>query len=259
MPSALIGHTGFVGGNLAAQNQFDLFYNSKNIEEIAGRSVDLLVVSAMPAAMWIANREPEADRAVLDRLAASLRQVRAGRAVLISTTAVYPVPVDVDEESVIDPSAQTPYGRHRLMLEEIVKDHFSGAHVVRLPGLFGNGLKKNVIYDLLHNNEVHKINSAGVYQYYNLDHIWADLQTAMTSGLRLVNFVTSPVTVNEVAREAFDLEFSNDPGTAPAKSAIRSLHAARFGGRAGHLYDRSQVLSELRAFVAREGARQLEH
>lgn len=244
-----------MGGNLAAQRPFDCFYNSKNIESIAGREFDLLVVSAMPAAMWIANKEPEADRAVLDRLVGCLKQARARQAVIISTVAVYPVPVGVDETTSIDASAQTPYGRHRHMLERMAGDLYANVLTVRLPGLFGDGLKKNAIYDLLHNNDIHKINAASVYQFYNLDHLWRDIQTALSAGLRLVNFATEPVSVAEVAREAFDLGFSNDPGTPPARFDFRSIHSGRFGGGNGYLCHRRQVLDELRAFAHRERER----
>jgi nucleoside-diphosphate-sugar epimerase len=254
MTSALIGHTGFVGANLARQFQFDAFFNSKNIEQIAGRSFDLLVVSAMPAAMWIANRDPEADRAVLDRLAGCLVQARAERVAIMSTIAVYPAPIDVDEDSPIDRAAQTTYGRHRFMLEQIIADHFPYTLAARLPNLFGAGLKKNVVFDLLHNNEIHKINSAGVYQYYNLDHLWADVSTALAAQLRVVNFSTEPVSVSEMAREAFDLDFTNDPGGSPARFNMLSKHARLFGGSDGYLYTRRQVLDELRAFVQHERA-----
>ena len=64
------------------QRPFDELYNSKNVEEIAGKSFGLLAVSAMPAAKWIANRDPDGDRAVLDRLTGCLRRLRrAGRRV----------------------------------------------------------------------------------------------------------------------------------------------------------------------------------
>jgi nucleoside-diphosphate-sugar epimerase len=252
MPDALIGHTGFVGGNLAAQHRFDACFNSKNIEEIAGRSFDLLVVSAMPAAMWIANQNPEADRAVLDRLMQNLRQVRAERVIVMSTVAVYHSPIGVDEDSPIDVAAQTPYGRHRLMLERQIGEHFQRVLVVRMPGLFGNGLKKNAVYDLLHNNELHKVNAASVYQFYNLDRLWRDVTTAQHACLRLVNFATEPVSVREVARAAFDLEFTNDPGTPPARFDMRSQYADLFGGSSGYLQDRRQVLADLRTFVERE-------
>ena len=40
---ALIGYTGFVGGNLHRQHAFDALFNSKNIEEIRGRSFARIV------------------------------------------------------------------------------------------------------------------------------------------------------------------------------------------------------------------------
>jgi nucleoside-diphosphate-sugar epimerase len=252
LPSALIGHTGLVGSNLARQHPFDAFYNSKNIEEIAGRKFDLLIISGMPAAMWIANNNPDADRACLERLGGCLKQVKADRAVVISTIAVYPSPVGVDEESPIDSAAQTPYGRHRLMLEWLARDQFPRSLTVRLPGLFGPGLKKNAIYDLLHNNEVEKINASSLYQFYNLERLWADLSTALASGLEVCNFSTAPVSMQEVAQKAFDRDFANNPATAPARFDVRSRHAALFGGKDGYLYSRAQVLAELRVFVRRE-------
>jgi nucleoside-diphosphate-sugar epimerase len=250
-PSALVGHTGFVGGNLAAQRPFDACFNSKNIEQIAGQSFDLLAISAMPAAMWIANANPDADRACLDRLTSCLRQVKARRVVVLSTVAVYPTPIDVDEDTPIDEAAQTPYGRHRLMLERFAAEHFPQSLAVRLPGLFGPGLKKNAIYDLMHNNELHKVNAASVYQFYNLDRLWSDISTALAAGLSVVNFATEPVSVREVAREAIGLDFTNDPGTPAANFDMRSKHADLFDGRHDYLYDRGHVLAELRAFVAR--------
>ena len=250
-PSALVGHTGFVGGNLAAQYPFDAPFNSKNIEEIAGQSFDLLAISAMPAAMWIANQNPDADRAVLERLTGCLRLVRAERVVVLSTVAVYPTAIDVDEGTPIDPATQTAYGRHRLMLEQFAAEHFPNALAVRLPGLFGPGLKKNAIYDLLHENELHKVNAASVYQFYNLERLWADISIAFTAGLKLVNFATEPVSIREAARAAFDCDFTNDPGTPPARYDMRSQHAGLFGGKRGYLYDRDQVFADLRAFVAR--------
>ncbi|HEY1380668.1 MAG TPA: hypothetical protein VGF55_27955, partial [Gemmataceae bacterium] len=141
---------------------------------------------------------------------------------------------------------------HRLMLERTAAEHFPRVLIVRLPGLFGPGLKKNAVYDLLHDNEVHKIHSGGVFQFYNLDRLWRDVQTADASGLALVNFATEPVSVRDVAREAFGREFANDTGQPPARYDMRSRHAARFGGRGGYLYSRGQVLAELRQFVERE-------
>lgn len=244
---ALVGHTGFVGGNLARQGRFTHLYNSKSIEAIAGRRFDFLALSALPAAMWIANRDPEADLRNLERLVRCLSMTEAEQVVLLSTVAVYPNPLGVDEDSPIDAESQTPYGRHRRMLEQFVASHFPRVLIVRLPGLFGPGLKKNAIHDLLHNHEVHKLHSASVYQFYNLDRLSSDIEIAFARGLLLVNFATPPVSLTEVAGEVFGLDFANDPGTPPARYDVRSKN---FPG--GYLCGRDEVLVDLRAFVARE-------
>ena len=55
---ALVGYTGFVGGNLAAAGTFDGLYNSKNIEEAFGTKPDILYYAAVPAEKFTANRFP---------------------------------------------------------------------------------------------------------------------------------------------------------------------------------------------------------
>jgi nucleoside-diphosphate-sugar epimerase len=252
MTAALVGHTGFVGSNLLRQHRFDARFNSKTIEQIAGQQFGLLVVSGMPAAKWVANGDPAGDRATLDRLWGAIRQVHAETVVIVSTIDVYPTPIAVDEETPIDPTGQQPYGKHRLILERLATEHFPRVLCVRLPGLFGPGLRKNAIHDLLHDHEVHKIHADGVFQFYNLCRLWADVRRALAAGLSLVNLATEPVSTREVAREAFGIEFTNDPGTRPARYDVRTRHAGLFGGFGGYLDPREHVLAELRAFVAAE-------
>ena len=173
MSSALIGHTGFVGTNLRAAVPFDVLVNSTNVEELRGRSFDLIVCAGVRAEKWKANQNPDADRAGIRALTDALEGVTAKRFVLISTVDVYPNPIAVDEATPIDPAQTSAYGRHRLELELFARARFETL-VVRLPGLFGPGLRKNVVFDLLHGNQVEKIHPGGVYQYYNLDRLWAD-------------------------------------------------------------------------------------
>ena len=42
MKTALIGYTGFVGGNIKSQHEFDDYYNSKNIADIESQEYDSL-------------------------------------------------------------------------------------------------------------------------------------------------------------------------------------------------------------------------
>lgn len=253
MTSALIGHTGFVGSNLAAQQRFDERYDSKNIDSIAGRDFDLVVCAGAPGAKWLANQEPEKDRASIERLMAPLRSVRAKAFVLISTVDVFARAVGVDEDANADDEPATPYGRHRRDLERFVTERFDNALVVRLPGLFGPGLKKNVIYDFLHENQLDRVPSDGVFQFYDLSNLAADCATCARAGPRLVHFATEPVSVAEVAQHAFGREFTNRLEAPAPRYDLRTKHARVFGRSGPYIATKSETLERIAAFV--RGAR----
>jgi hypothetical protein len=105
------------------------------------------------------------------------------------------------------------------------------------------------VYDLLHQNQVERIHADGRFQYYGLDRLWSDVTHALDANLVLVNLVTEPVSVAEVARDAFGIEFDNRPGPPPPQYDLRSRHAALFGGSAGYVQRRDEVLAGLAAFV----------
>ncbi len=251
--SALIGHTGFVGGNLARQHAFDATFNSTNIGEIAGREFGLLVCGGVYAVKWKANKAPEEDWASIEKLLEPLGRARAERAVLISTIDVYPEVNGVDEETPLDPETleHHAYGLHRLRVERIFAEQFPDHLVVRLPGLFGDGLKKNVIYDLLNDNVLQMINPASSFQYYCLDHLWRDIQIALDHDMRLINFATEPLPTQTIIDRFFP---GKEVGQEPAPEAhydFRTRHAARYGGENGYIYSLDQVMQDLAGFIER--------
>ena len=71
----IVGYTGFVGSNIVANHQFDGLYNSKNITEAYGKNPDLLVYSGVPAEMFLANQNPEADKALMDQAIENIKQI----------------------------------------------------------------------------------------------------------------------------------------------------------------------------------------
>lgn len=145
----LIGHTGFVGSALLRQAAFDACFNSANIAAIDGEDFATLVCAAAPGSMLTANRTPERDLAQIEGLIARLEGVRAERFVLISTIAVLADFAGGDDEGTTAYQETLAYGRHRRMLEAFVESHFADSLIVRLPALFGRGLVKNFVFDLL--------------------------------------------------------------------------------------------------------------
>jgi len=249
MARGLIGYSGLVGSNLLNQADFDDLYRSTNIESLAGRRFQLLVCAGMPAEKWRANQEPQADRASLERLQRALAGAEAERVVLISTVDVFGSPCGVDERSAVATDRLHPYGLHRYELERWVSERFQTL-VVRLPGLFGQGLKKNVIYDLMHGRSIQGVHPLSRYQFYNLERLWGDIELALQAGLSLVHLATEPVSVADVARVGFGIDFSDPPlGVQPVSYDFRSQHAGLWGGADGYLLPAVEVLHQIRLFV----------
>jgi nucleoside-diphosphate-sugar epimerase len=252
--AALIGYTGFVGSNLLRQRPFDATFNSANIDDIAGRSFDLVICAGAPAEKWKANAQPERDLDNIERLMRALEQVNTQKLVVISTVDVFINPVEVDEDSPTPMTGLHAYGRNRRRLEQIAASRFD-ATIVRLPGLFGHGLKKNAIHDLLHDHEVHKIDSRGVFQFYNIDRLWSDVETAMRNDLPLVHLPAEPVSVSDVARGAFGIEFTNEIVETPARYDVHTRYASLFGGEGVYIENKTRELAGIAAFVAAERGR----
>ncbi len=149
MKHTLVGYTGFVGQNLAAAHTFDAMYNSANIAESFGADNGLVIYSGMYSEKFLANADPAADLARARAAFENICQMAPERLVLISTVDVYPRPLGVYEDSPAGGPDAPAYGANRLTLENWVREAYPEALVVRLPGLFGKGLKKNFIFDML--------------------------------------------------------------------------------------------------------------
>lgn len=248
--SALIGHTGFVGGNLLRQRPFGALFNSSNIDQITGRSFDLVVCSGARAEKWKANADPLADLDNIETLTRALEHVDARRVVLISTVDVFVDPIGVDEDSPTPTANLHAYGRNRRRLEQIIASRFD-ALVVRLPALYGLGLKKNALYDLLNDNQVNKIDARGAFQFYDVGRLWRDIDIALENDLTLVHLPTEPTTVGEIARTAFGMDFSNELQSTPARYDVRTRFASLFGGSDEYVERKPEVLAGIGAWVAR--------
>lgn len=144
----LVGSTGFVGGNLAAKHTFAAACHSTDIAAQFGTKPELCVYAGVPAAMFLANADPEADLAVMASARENLRKIAPQRLVLISSIAVYADSRGKDETSPMQADGLPAYGRNRLQLEQWVREDFPTALIVRLPALYGVGLKKNFLFDL---------------------------------------------------------------------------------------------------------------
>lgn len=179
MTNALIGHTGFVGGALCRQHSFEAQFNSRTIGKATGQLFDTVVCAAAPGSMFEANSFPERDLARMQALMSELDSINASRFVLISSIAVLADFAGGDDETTTAFQETLAYGRHRRELEVFCASRFDLCTIVRLPALFGNGLRKNFFFDLL--NPVPSMLRGDV-----MDALAADLPAPEAATLRAV-------------------------------------------------------------------------
>jgi hypothetical protein len=252
MSDALIGYTGFVGSTLLKQHSFEYKYRSVNIGEIEGSNFDMVMCAAAPAQKWIANREPDADRQNIEKLITHLKTIQCKTFVLISTVDVFKDPVGVNEDALVDEAGLHPYGLHRRLLEKFVESHFSNYLIVRLPGLVGPGLRKNVIFDFLNANNLHAIESRGVFQLYPMVNLWFDIQTALKFGLKLVHLTAEPLSVAELSAAGFGGTFNQTLASSPAIYDLQSKYVNVFGGHGVYQYSKRETIQAVRSYAQSE-------
>jgi hypothetical protein len=246
---ALIGHTGFVGSNLRRQRDFPCLFNSTTIGEIDGCSFDNVVCAGVSAIKWWANQNPLEDRLRIEGLMRHLETIRARNFTLISTIDVYNTPLRVTERDAPVLEGLHAYGSNRAMLERFVASHFASHQIVRLPALFGRGLKKNAIYDLMHDNRIALINPASCFQWYPLDRLASDLELARRHSLQCLNLATEPLGMEEIRSRFFAASRIGAEATAVAHYDMRTVHDAVLGGAGGYIMDKAAVLDAIGCFV----------
>jgi len=249
---ALIGYTGFVGGNILKQQAFDAVYNSENIETIQGKQFGLIVCAGAPGTKWVANKNPNADKTNIELLIKNLKTTSCQKLVLISTIDVYPQPLKgFDENFPIDESRLTAYGKHRHMLEKFVQNNFN-ALIIRLPGIFGEGLKKNIIYDLMRGSAL-DANPKSIFQFYRLNSLWPDINKALKNEVKILNIATEPIQLKELAQKIFGLSLPGQKTKVPVYYDMCTKHARLWGMDKPYLYSKTQVLDDLKTFVKNSG------
>lgn len=252
MNDALIGYTGFVGTTLLKQTSFDFIYRSTNISSIQSMNFDTVVCAGAPAQKWLANLNPIEDQGKIEGLISYLRTISCKRFILISTVDVFNNSMPIDEGSPVDESGLHAYGLHRRLLEKFVVSHFPNYLIVRLPGLVGPGLRKNVIFDLLNDRNIEHVDSRSVFQFYPMVNLWFDIQTALDAGLDLIHLTAEPISVADVSAQCFGRVFKQTLTNSPTRYDMRTLHSQLFGSQRNYQYSRRETIQAIRAYAQSE-------
>jgi nucleoside-diphosphate-sugar epimerase len=195
----IVGYSGFVGSNLLQFYQFDEFYNSKNFQNTKYKNFDTIFFSGIPAVKWYANKNPDEDNCIIENIKSILDTIKCKKFILISTIDVYNNTNNLaNEDSKIDFNNNNTYGKNRYLFEKYIETKFENHFIIRLPALFGKGLKKNIIFDLIHKNQIENIPLNSSFQWYNLDRLKNDIDIIINNNIRICNLFTQPIETREI-------------------------------------------------------------
>ncbi len=173
----LIGNTGLIGTTLLKSLTFDYEYNSKNICEYNVPDNCDLYLACLPATKWMVNKDPFSDLKNAQSIIDKIKNKEYNNVYLFSTIDVYSESKLGSNENVNPTVSSLNYGSNRYLFELMVKQflNYKNIKIFRLPALYSKDIKKNVLFDLLNNNNIENINSYSIFQWYNLDNLVFDI------------------------------------------------------------------------------------
>jgi len=202
----IIGNTGLVGKTLCESNNFDLLFNTSNIDKFEETVVDgsELYLSCLPATKWLVNKNLKSDFDNINNIINVLSKKKYSKIILISTIDIYndsPLMVDEDYNPNI---SKLNYGNNRYIFELLIKEYLQtdDLKIFRLPALYNKHIKKNILYDLINNNNINQINLNSSFQWYNLDNLTNDIEmfSTMYPDKTIFNLFTEPINTIEIVK-----------------------------------------------------------
>ena len=248
----LLGANGFVGNTLCTIDPEIQRFTRQNMYDLLNIEMDVLIISATSAEKWRANKDPINDMENIEKLIHFLEKLSIKHAVLISTIDVVGPNKLFYEDSTENEFSNEAYGFNRRLLEQRVQSLSSNHQILRLPGLFGPGLKKNLLFDLLNNKRVSPNSMEDSYQYLFAPRILDLIKELYVSGERILHASTEPVTVKEIvqiASESLKRDIQIDKNLSPASIKYDMRTRSR---ESGFIMSRSQVLIDMREWFQSE-------
>jgi nucleoside-diphosphate-sugar epimerase len=244
---AIVGAKGFVGSALANKFNRSEQYTRDNISKLQKSSAQTLAVTAAPAVKWKANQYPVEDFDAISKIYNLISTSKATECILISTIDVFPSGVEFTEADPPSEKNVEGYGRNRIWLEQKIMNRFEKHLIIRLPAMYGPGLKKNVLFDLLNNRQdVSYPGYENIYEWLDVCDVPDLIVRARELGLDVLNLATEPTVLGVIVEEVFNVVLpKNDSKSIQYK--MRSNHVSSMIKRESPYYfNEAEIIEKIK-------------
>lgn len=244
----LIGNTGLVGQTLKETIKFNFEFNSKNIHTLGEVVPDgcELWLSCLPATKWLVNKNLKQDMENIMDIITVLKDKKYSRVILISTIDIYNESPLLSDEDYKPNVGGLSYGNNRLIFEYLVDQFLTKTDykIYRLPALFNKKIKKNVLFDLINNNNIESINCNSYFQWYNLDNLHKFIFQTIETNHTVFNLFTEPLRTLEI----INLFPQHKDKIKYMEGSVSYNYKTKFS-KSGYIQTADEVLNEIKNLI----------
>jgi nucleoside-diphosphate-sugar epimerase len=195
MNICIIGHNGFVGQtvyNYLADKHNLCGINSKTeVSSISSREFDVVINCAGNAKKYIANKDPSLDFTMNTNVFSKILMLKMNHLIHISSIEASKPP-------------DNNYTISKLIIEKCSKLYFPKCTILRLGGLVGPNLKKNVVFDIANNKDLF-VTENSTYNYISTEKVAKIIEKIIHLKIddEIINIAASqPISVKDIIKEA---------------------------------------------------------
>lgn len=205
MKICLIGDTGFVGRTVYEylNDKYEVTGINSKTENIPSDKFNLIINCAGNAKKFLADKDPEKIKEIRERILEKILQINCKNIIHISS---------IDASSFPDNN----YTMSKLVMEKCIKILFPKWIILRLGGMVGPYLKKNVVYDIVNNKNLF-VNFNSNYNYISTQEVASIVDKIINMNLNkeIINVAAcEPIQVKEIIDIAkkYDITFDGSEG-----------------------------------------------
>ena len=195
----VVGASGFIGGNLMRMLPSCVAVRPMHSLGVEISALSTLLIAAPSSLKYSIEINPLKD---LDNILALSRSLevfsQVDRVILFSTIDVYRDISSSDEDS--ETLQTVSYGGNRALLEERLRSIFPDLIILRVCGIYGHGMKKNLVFDIKNRREleVAKYSQESKYQFVHIEDVIRILSSDTEELPGVINLASEPLAVSEL-------------------------------------------------------------
>lgn len=91
--------------------------------------------------------------------------------------------------------------------------------------------------------------SRAKFQFYNLNRLWKDINTAIDNNLKVINLATEPVVAFELYKYLYGKEFINEISSKIPNYNYKTKYYEKYNGEDGYILGKKDVMEDIKKFV----------